>query len=140
MRYIRAVEQSAETPLGIDPDAYALQDPSAQLSILHEAMVRAKIVPSGSTPADLRGPVRVYCAALRTSYQPRWLYRQPMRLVFAPDAGFGHPAARCEEDAALAGWSRCARNIEIWQGRGNHWTLLKAPHVQDLAAWWQLAR
>ena len=75
----------------------------------------------------------MFGAALRSAYTPSSVYPGPVRLAFAKRAREGREALRFSTDA----WQRYLPNSTSWQGPGNHMTILKPPHVQDLAGWWR---
>jgi arthrofactin-type cyclic lipopeptide synthetase C len=42
-----------------------------------------------------------------------------------------------ELKATLEGWVFWSPNITCWHGPGNHFSILKPPHVYVLADWWR---
>ena len=42
-----------------------------------------------------------------------------------------------EQGLMVDGWRQCTGSLEVWYGPGNHFSLLKAPNVLSLAAWWR---
>jgi thioesterase domain-containing protein len=138
-RLIEMMELAAGESFGIDPAVFCAQDDVGQMRLLHSGMVRAGMLPQRSTFEAMRGPARVFGTALRTIYQPRHPYTGPVRLVLADDPALDVAANQRTQREMIEGWRRHAPNLEVWNGPGNHFTILKAPRVQELAVWWQAA-
>jgi arthrofactin-type cyclic lipopeptide synthetase C len=136
LELVGVLEMAAERALGVGREALQALDRTGQLRLLHEAMVRAGLLPQRSRPEILAGTVRTFAAALRTRYRPARLYTGPVRLVLVPDTRLDETANRQLQAETLAGWRRWAPRTTSWIGPGNHITLLKPPHVQALADWW----
>ncbi|MCO7611420.1 amino acid adenylation domain-containing protein [Pseudomonas chlororaphis] len=136
LRLIETLQLAAGKPFGIDQQAFADLDESAQLATLHAAMVRVGMLSARSTPEVMQGPARAFGAALRTVYQPRQRYNGPVRLVLADDPTLDAQGNQREQAGMIEGWSRHTDHLQTWYGPGNHFTLLKAPHVYSLASWW----
>jgi arthrofactin-type cyclic lipopeptide synthetase C len=60
-----------------------------------------------------------------------------VRLVLADDPTLDAAGNQREQMAMLEGWRQHCRELAVWHGPGNHFTLLKPPHVLQLAAWWR---
>ncbi|MES2818293.1 MAG: alpha/beta fold hydrolase [Pseudomonadota bacterium] len=131
-RLIAAMEAATGRMLGIDPAVLGAQDDAAQVRLLHAGMVGAGLLPPRAAPEIMAGPLRAFGSALRTRYQPQHGYEGPVRLVRAEDLAPG----RVGQHEMSEGWRRYAPNIEVWQGPGHHFSILKPPHVQRLAHWW----
>jgi arthrofactin-type cyclic lipopeptide synthetase C len=136
--FVAVMELAAERSLGIDVAACGL-DPAQRLKVLHEAMVRATLM-SGrarTSPEVLRGPLRMFSTVLRTTYRPRTVYPDPLRLVSAGDPRLTDADDRRARDAMAEGWRRWAPALTVWDAPGNHVTTLRVPHVDGLAGWWR---
>ncbi len=138
-RLTEAMELAAGESFGIDAAAFRAQDDAGQMHLLHAGMVCAGLLPQRSAPDAMRGPVRVFGTALRTCYVPQHPHAGPMRLVLADDPSLDTAANQRAKQKTIEGWRRHAPNLEVWHGPGNHFTILKVPHVQDLAQWWRTA-
>ncbi|AMS12796.1 non-ribosomal peptide synthetase [Pseudomonas chlororaphis] len=136
-RLIDALQLASGQSLGIDPQAFALQDDAAQLAQLHAGMVRVGLLSARSTPEAIQGMVRTFASALRTLYRPHRRYQGRARLVLADDPRLDAAGNQREQQAMVEGWRQQVDELQVWQGPGNHFSLLKAPHVAHLAAWWQ---
>ncbi|MTD22269.1 amino acid adenylation domain-containing protein, partial [Pseudomonas sp. CCM 7891] len=136
LRLIESMQVAAGKPLGIDPRHFAEQDEATQHQLLHTGMVRAGLLPQRSAPDAMQGPARTYATALRTVYQPRQGYDGLVRLVLADDPTLDALGNQREQASMIEGWRRHSGALEVWYGPGNHFTLLKAPNVYSLAAWW----
>ncbi|OLF53508.1 non-ribosomal peptide synthetase [Pseudomonas chlororaphis] len=139
-RLIDAMQLASGQSLGIDPRAFAMAEDVAQLEQLHAGMVRVGLMSPRSTPEAMHGPARTFASALRTLYQPRQRYQGRARLVLADDPGLDAAGNRREQQAMVEGWRGQVAGLEVWHGPGNHFSLLKAPHVASLAAWWHEGR
>ncbi|NCE88295.1 non-ribosomal peptide synthase/polyketide synthase [Pseudomonas sp. Q1] len=135
-RLIETMQLAAGKPFGIDPQVFAGLDEAAQWVALHRAMVQVGMLSARSTPDVMFGPARAFGAALRTVYQPRQRYNGQVRLVLADDPSLDAEGNQREQAGMIEGWSRFTDHLETWYGPGNHFTLLKAPHVYSLASWW----
>lgn len=140
---VHAIENATGRSLGIDLHALRDADQAAQWQMLHQGMVDARIIRRHSTPRDLRGLVRTYGTALRTTYYPGVTYAGAARLALAAhcdnDNDNDGAASLHSHDETLQGWQRFAPLMMAWRCPGNHFTMLKAPYVDTLAQWWQSA-
>ncbi|MGX1174673.1 non-ribosomal peptide synthetase [Pseudomonas sp. R151218B TE3479] len=136
-RLIEAMQLASGKSLGIDATVFGTQDDTAQMRLLHAGMVRAGMLPQRSAVDSMRGPARAFGTALRTVYQPQHRYTGPVRLVLANDPTLDTAGNKREQEQMIEGWRKHIPDLSIWYGPGNHFTILKAPHVHHLAAWWQ---
>nr|WP_283818442.1 non-ribosomal peptide synthetase [Pseudomonas corrugata] len=136
-RLIEAMQLASGKSLGIDATVFGAQDDTAQMRLLHAGMVRAGMLPQRSAVDSMRGPARAFGTALRTVYQPQHQYTGPVRLVLANDPTLDTAGNKREQQQMIEGWRKHVPDLSIWYGPGNHFTILKAPHVHNLAAWWQ---
>ncbi|MDR8367970.1 non-ribosomal peptide synthetase, partial [Pseudomonas sp. JL3] len=136
-RLIEAMQLASGKSLGIDATVFGTQDDAAQMRLLHAGMVRAGMLPQRSAVDSMRGPARAFGTALRTVYQPQHQYTGPVRLVLANDPTLDTAGNKREQQEMIEGWRKHVPDLSIWYGPGNHFTILKAPHVHNLAAWWQ---
>jgi thioesterase domain-containing protein len=137
VKLIEVMELAADKSLGIHRAEFESQNIAAQLRLLHEGMLRVGLMPWRSTPDALRGPVRTFGAALRASYRPQVPFPDPVRLALARDPRLDDQADQRERQATLEGWRLWSPNITCWHGPGNHFSILKPPHVHVLADWWR---
>ncbi|MCG6576907.1 non-ribosomal peptide synthetase, partial [Pseudomonas sp. AF32] len=135
-RLIEAMQLASGKSLGIDATVFGAQDDAAQMRLLHAGMVRAGMLPQRSAVDAMRGPARAFGTALRTVYQPQHQYTGPVRLVLANDPTLDTAGNQREQQQMIEGWRKHVPDLSIWYGPGNHFTILKAPHVHNLAAWW----
>ena len=135
-RLIETLQLSSGKSLGIDPLAFAEADDTTQMRLLHEGMVRAGVLSARSSAQAMHGPVRTFATALRTVYQPQLAYTGPVRLALVDDPTLDAWGNQREQAAMVEGWQRQVADLAVWYGPGNHFTILKAPNVFSLAAWW----
>ncbi|MEW9682768.1 amino acid adenylation domain-containing protein [Pseudomonas sp. TE50-2] len=135
-RLIESLQLSTGKTLGIEPVAFAEADDQEQLRQLHAAMVRVGLMPSRSSPQALEGVVRTFATALRTVYRPEGGFNGLVRLVLVADPSLDAVGNQGEQQTMEDGWREWLPQLEVWQGPGNHFSILKVPDVFSLAAWW----
>nr|WP_282444191.1 non-ribosomal peptide synthetase [Pseudomonas fluorescens] len=136
LRLIEAMQLAAGKSLGIDPVDFAGRDEVAQRQWLHTGMVGVGLLPARAAVDAMDGPARTYAAALRTVYRPQARYDGVVRLVLAQDPALDAAGNQREQGLMVEGWKGQGTGLEVWYGRGNHFTLLKVPNVSGLAKWW----
>jgi arthrofactin-type cyclic lipopeptide synthetase C len=134
---VRVMEIAAGRSLEIDMEQLDWQTESERLSALHAGMVKAGLMPARSSADSMRGPLRTFSTALRTTYKPSQRYPGPARLALACDSTLDAQADHEQRIATLAGWKTWAPEVSCWNAPGNHFTVLKVPHVHVLADWWR---
>jgi len=132
---IEVLEQIAGQPLKISQNDLDSRDDTAQRKLLHERLVRVGLISRRSNPDVLSGPVRTFGACLRTHYSPEKVYPDLVRLALMDDPKLDEETNLRNQERSIEAWRRWAPNLSVWRGPGNHFTILKAPHVQALAAW-----
>ncbi|MGW7773816.1 amino acid adenylation domain-containing protein [Pseudomonas machongensis] len=135
-RLIESLQLASGRSLEIDRQAFAALDDEQQLERLHQAMVRGGLMPARSSVRALHGIARTFSSALRTPYPAQAGYSGPASLVLVADATLDAAGNQREQAAMLAGWQRLLPQLAVWHGPGNHFSILKAPDVFSLAAWW----
>jgi arthrofactin-type cyclic lipopeptide synthetase C len=135
-RLIDTLQLSSGKSLEIDPQVFADADDATQMRLLHAGMVHAGVLSERAAPDAMHGPVRTFATALRTVYQPQLAYTGPVRLALVDDPTLDAWGNQREQAAMVEGWQRQVADLAVWYGPGNHFTILKAPNVFSLAAWW----
>ncbi|OUM08507.1 non-ribosomal peptide synthetase [Pseudomonas syringae] len=136
-RLIEALQLSSGKRLELDPLSFADCDGSTQLHLLQEAMVRAGLLPPRMAPQALQGIVRTFASALRTVYRPHpGGYSGRASLVLVDDPHLDALDNQLEQASSAAAWQHLLPQLAVWEGPGNHFSVLKAPDVYSLAAWW----
>lgn len=139
--WIRAMELSTEQSLEIDPEELASLSVTAQAQRLHERLVRLGIMSKRSAPFSLQGPIRTFCTALRTGYEPRQVYPNELHLVLVSDSQLDEEANYTQRESIAAGWRQWVPRLNLLKGPGNHFSVLKPPQALQLAHMWSsLAR
>ncbi|NER62480.1 hypothetical protein G3435_26145 [Pseudomonas sp. MAFF212428] len=131
-----ALQRSSGKPLALQAQAFAEADDARQLHLLQDAMVGAGLLPPRASVQALQGMVGCFARALRTVYRPQPGYSGAVSLVLVADPGLDAPGNAREQAAALAGWQQVLPQLVAWHGPGDHFSILKAPEVYSLAAWW----
>ncbi|WP_354676164.1 amino acid adenylation domain-containing protein [Pseudomonas syringae] len=135
-RLINALQLSSGKDLGLDSHAFVDAEDDVQLHQLREAMVRVGLLSSRVTPQALSGIVRTFSSALRTLYRPEQRYVGPASLVLLTDPGLDAAANQVEHTDMTQGWQQLLPQLTLWNGPGDHFSILKTPDVYSLAAWW----
>ncbi|MBX8474317.1 amino acid adenylation domain-containing protein, partial [Pseudomonas cichorii] len=133
---IEALQISSGKRLDLDQQAFIDGDDATQLRLLQEAMVRVGLLPARMAPQALHGIFRTFATALRTVYRPGPGYTGPASLVRVTDTRLDAEANLIEHAAMAVGWQHLLPQLAVWDGPGNHFSILKAPDVYSLAAWW----
>ncbi|NER63590.1 amino acid adenylation domain-containing protein, partial [Pseudomonas sp. MAFF212427] len=133
---VAALQRSSGKPLALQAQAFAEADDARQLHLLQDAMVGAGLLPPRASVQALQGMVGCFARALRTVYRPQPGYSGAVSLVLVADPGLDAPGNAREQAAALAGWQQVLPQLVAWHGPGDHFSILKAPEVYSLAAWW----
>ncbi|KTC01815.1 non-ribosomal peptide synthetase [Pseudomonas syringae] len=136
-RLIEALQLSSGKSLELDPLTFADCDGDTQLHLLQSAMVRIGLLPQRLAPQALQGIVRTFASAVRTVYRPDpGSYNGKASLVLVDDPQLDALDNQLEQASSAAGWQQLLPQLALWQGPGNHFSVLKAPDVYSLAAWW----
>ncbi|QXH44671.1 amino acid adenylation domain-containing protein [Pseudomonas xanthosomatis] len=136
-RLVESLQLGSGKALGLDAEAFAAADDDQQLQLLHTAMQQAGLLPARAGVQALAGTLRTFSAALRTVYRPQGVYQGPASLVLVADPTLDSAGSQREQAAMRAGWQRLLPQLAVWEGPGDHYSVLKAPQVYSLAAWWQ---
>ncbi|QBG88211.1 amino acid adenylation domain-containing protein [Xanthomonas oryzae] len=135
-RLIESLQLSRGVSLGIDPHLFPTLDHAQQLDVVRAGMVRVGLLPQRAPPDAIHGVVQVFGTALRTVYRPAYRYPGTLRLVQADHPLLDAADNRTQHEEQAAGWRALASELSIWCASGDHFSMLRAPHVHDLARWW----
>lgn len=136
LQYIESLELVAQQTLGIDRPALEAAGAAQRLQMVHAGMVRVGLIPARSRPETLKGGLRTFATTLRTDYLPQRPYHGAIRLVIVADHSADGPTNEQRNQTKTSGWRQFAPQLSCWKGPGNHMTILKPPHVAELARWW----
>ncbi|WP_341809661.1 amino acid adenylation domain-containing protein [Xanthomonas oryzae pv. oryzicola] len=135
-RLIELLQLSRGVSLGIDPHLFPTLDHAQQLDVVRAGMVRVGLLPQCAPPDAIHGVVQVFGTALRTVYRPAYRYPGTLRLVQANHPLLGAADNRTQHEEQAAGWRALASELSTWCASGDHFSMLRAPHVHNLARWW----
>ncbi|WP_370683506.1 amino acid adenylation domain-containing protein [Pseudomonas syringae pv. atrofaciens] len=136
-RLIEALQLSSGRSLELDPLTFAGSDTVTQMHLLQQAMVRVGLLPPRLAAQALQGIVRTFASALRTVYRPEpGGYSGRASLVLVDDPQLDALDNQLEHAACASQWQHLLPQLSLWHGPGNHFSVLKAPDVYSLAAWW----
>jgi thioesterase domain-containing protein len=133
MKWVEAIELILGRSLGVTQHDFKAQTEAEQRKLLHKHLQNERLLPRGSSPDALRGPLRTFRAAIRTTYVPRTTYMGFVRLILVNDVKLNSYANQQRCIRVEEQWRRWAPNLEFAQLPGNHLTVLKLPHVSSLA-------
>jgi thioesterase domain-containing protein len=132
MKIIDIYEEIVGHPLDLRKSDLDSRNETAQMVLLHNRLVREGLLPRRSEPNILRGPLRTFAMALRTHYKPDTPYQGRVQLVLADDEKLDQDENRRNREQITRGWRRLAPNLTYIHASGNHMTMLKLPHLNDL--------
>jgi len=135
MHLVGLYELNVGSPIGIHRQDLAMLTPDAQLALMLAKLIEHKVFPARVNIAALRAVVRVFAANLNASYQPPVPYLHPVQLVIASDPSESAMQRRDGRNELVEQWRRAAPKVSIWDGPGDHFSLLSPPNVVDLAEW-----
>jgi hypothetical protein len=130
------LELAAERSLGIDAAMLEPLSDTDRLRLVHARMVEVGLVPRRSRPESLRGSLRAFGTCLRAHYEPRRMLGENVHFVLVADSRLDDVSNQRRHDRACAEWKRFVPDLAHWRGPGNHMTILRDPHVRQLADWW----
>jgi thioesterase domain-containing protein len=130
--FIAAIEGDLGVSLGLNPEHIAHGTNQAFVRALHTAMVGVGRMPARSHADLLNGSLRTFAAAIRADYMVGSRYPGTVHLVTASAT----PKRAATHEERVARWQCVATEVDAWQGPGNHFSILRAPHVHALAQRW----
>ncbi|QDX29312.1 non-ribosomal peptide synthetase [Dickeya poaceiphila] len=134
--YVESIGFTLEMALAIDDSLYANHNIEQMLSVVHQHLHRAGKIPAHSSSRLLQGPWQTFYAARQTQYRPTARYHGPVNLIQVRDPWKQPDADRQRRYDDAAGWAYWADKLETIAGPAQHFTVLKAPHVTELARGW----
>ncbi len=134
---VEALELTFERSFNIDRRIVSAGRYDTVVRELHRALREAKCVPATSKPDMLLGPLATFAAASRCAYTPPDAYNDKLVLVLARDPSLDPEQDAAERSRITAGWRAHAPNLVDWLGPGNHFSILKAPHVRLVVDKWR---
>jgi arthrofactin-type cyclic lipopeptide synthetase C len=135
-QFIAALEQSFGKSLSLENEAMLGETAEQFIQATHLALRRAKCVADRSNSAMLNGPFATFRVAFRTRYIPTARYPGKLHLALVRDPALPDPEDRIRRKKLVSQWQLHAQEVHVWHGPGNHYSILKAPFVSNLARWW----
>ena len=134
LEWVQVFEQVLGRPLRVSQSDLESRSETEQRNLLHRCLVNEGLLPHRSDPETLRGQLQTFAAALRTHYKPSGLYEGRVQLVLATDPKLDEAANQQKHKETTEGWKEWAPNLVCIHSRANHMTLLKPPHIRDVAS------
>lgn len=122
---IRTIELSMDKRIDVDAARLRALPESERASWITASITRAGVVPEHTSPEHVMQLFTIYKNNLESlhGYQPG--------RVTCPVTLWATEALGQQEDA---GWGKYADRVTVYQASGDHVSMLKPPHVQELAA------
>jgi arthrofactin-type cyclic lipopeptide synthetase C len=133
LEWAQVFEQVLGRPLGVCQADLESHNEAEQRKVLHRLLVNEGLLPHRSDPESLRGQLQTFAAALRTHYKPSEVYEGRVQLILATDPKLDQVANREKREEFTSQWKAWAPNLVCIQSRANHMTLLRPPHVHEVA-------
>jgi amino acid adenylation domain-containing protein len=138
---VDTIRWSFECALEIDEAVLSSGNVDMFVTHLHAGMVRHRLLPGRTRSDVLYGPLETFAAAQRTVYIPTQAYAGVVNLILVRDPKLDTHGNQAQYEIFADGWRRWAPELEIWRGPGDHFSILRAPHVAALAdRWREIAR
>ena len=135
--FVGVFEKLFDKDFGMGDDVVTCGKPDVLLGAMHAALTAQGCLPNRSSPAMLEGPLAGFMAAKRCTYKPQDRFEGELRLVLVRDIDLPSDEDMKQRDEYAAKWRAHTRTVDLWHGPGHHFSILQAPHVQSLAAWWR---
>jgi thioesterase domain-containing protein len=133
IEWIEILELVLDRRLNIKRETFESLNSLEQRKFIHRITVNEGLLHWRSESEVLRGPLRAFASALRTTYVPSNIYEGPVRLILVDDPKLDKMSNIQKQQQVLIEWTNWAPNLTYTHAPGNHLTLLKEPHVQVLA-------
>ena len=133
LELIKLFELSIDGKLGLTETDFLELDQDQQLQLLLSRLTENKILPPKTKIQALRGIVRVFETNLNTHYVPSGIYQNALHLVKVPDVSIESVDDTKINIDYINLWKHHAPKATLWEGPGNHITLLSPSHEIKLA-------
>ena len=134
--FIELLEMDHGRSLSLTREALGRLDAPEQDKALLGRMIDAGVLPSRTPLKKLQALLRVFTANVKAGYEPATPYHGPVLLLnaseWSPSSSAHKPVLSPAEKADR--WRRHATRLEAHTLDGNHMSVLKPPHVNQLAA------
>jgi len=128
-------EQAAGQSLNLGAESFEGLGSKEQLQLLHQHLIRVRLMPGNSSFTQLQGTIRSFEAAIRTRYRPATCFNGPAFLVQVRDTKESYEASLFRHHTMAREWRRMVPELDVLLGDGNHVTLLKAPNIGKVVHW-----
>src|SRR3569833_1950657 len=133
---IELLEMDHGCCLSLGRDTLSRLDEDSQVERLLAGMITAGVLPQRTPLCKLQAMLRVFTANVRAGYEPLTPYGGPVLLLNAhavtAASATGRPIMPLAEKVER--WRRHSPGLEAHMLEGNHMSVLKQPHVSQLAA------
>ena len=135
-KFIEIVEMNSGISLNLSTEDLQLLDEPSRLKQILLCLATADVLPAKTSLETLRYALRIFEAHLNTGYVPASaLMQQQVILINAHEQSPEEQSSRFYRDAQATSWLNYApKAVSITLAGGNHMSMLKPPHVDELAA------
>jgi thioesterase domain-containing protein len=134
--FVIALAHYFEITLSIRDDFVEDGSEEKFLGSIHRELCRTKCVSTSTKPEMLKGSLATFSAAARADYMPTSFYRGVVHLALVRELGLSFAEDALRRNRIAADWRLHGNSINAWHGPGDHYSILKWPHVKSLAQWW----
>jgi thioesterase domain-containing protein len=134
LAWIGVIEEALERSLCISRADLEKHSQDGQRKFLHARLVAEGFLPRRSHPEELLGPLRTLAAALRCHYCPVEPYPGRAQLLLIDDRHLDQEGNQRRKERLVNGWKFWVPGLVCKTAPGNHMTVLKPPHVSNLAS------
>ncbi len=138
--FTEAFEDTFDKALDIDQAVIASGQARCFVDELNAALIKARVLPLRNNIAMLHGSLATFTAACKSRYIPSRSYANTLYLVLVgprSNKRVSMDDVRKKWGTYASKWRRHAAAVDIWHGRGHHFSILQPPQVYLLAKWWQ---
>jgi thioesterase domain-containing protein len=132
---VELYEQVAREPLGLTCQDFEGKTLERQLELLHMALIRSGVISRNTKPRFLKGVVRCFEAALRTTYRPTRRFAGPTYLVVARKDGATLDHLRARNRCLHEAWQTHLGLVCCHVAPANHMRILKQPCISTIVDW-----
>ncbi|WP_188555695.1 thioesterase domain-containing protein [Edaphobacter dinghuensis] len=137
--FTEVFEDNYEIELALNNDLMASGDQINFLLSLHRTLLSRRCLPAHSTIDMIRGSFLHFASALTNRYIPQDIRRSATHLAYVRSKRLNEMDNYERLIVNTKQWRLFSPNLTIWSGPGDHFSILRPPHVSSLAQWWRAA-
>lgn len=134
--FVDVFEKTHDVQLQVPEQFVAGGSRESFAAALHVELVRTRCLSARSSFEPVLGSLIAFTAAMKSQYVAPAPFAGHVALVLVDERGESDEQGKLRKASLCADWRRSAPDLVAWQCSGDHFSVLRAPHVQRLAAWW----